>query len=36
MSNIKGKRELNARLRALKLAFKPIGRSWAKETVTLS
>jgi hypothetical protein len=36
MSNIRGKAELNARLRALKLAFKPIGRSWAKETVTLS
>jgi hypothetical protein len=30
---VKGSRELRARLRSLKLAFKPIGRSWGDETV---
>ena len=33
MSNLKGKEELKARLRALSKSFKPIGRTWADETV---
>lgn len=32
MSTLKGGKELAARLKALKLAFKPIGRDWADET----
>jgi hypothetical protein len=34
MSNLKGSRELKARLRALKLAFKPIGRKWGRASIT--
>lgn len=34
-SSLKGAPELKARLRAIKDAFKPIGRSWAQETVRL-
>lgn len=30
---LKGRKELNARLKALKLSFKPIGRSWGREGV---
>jgi hypothetical protein len=30
---LRGSPELRARLRALKLAFKPIGKAWATETV---
>jgi hypothetical protein len=30
---LKGKRELNARLKSIKLAFKPIGKRWADEDV---
>lgn len=33
MSNLKGKKELQARLRAIGKSFKPIGRVWADETV---
>lgn len=32
-TTLKGSPELKARLKALKLAFKPIGRAWADETV---
>lgn len=35
-SSLKGAPELRARLRAIKDAFKPIGRSWAQETVRLA
>lgn len=31
--SLKGSRELKARLKAIRVAFKPIGRSWAEETV---
>ena len=30
---LKGKRELNARLKAIKQTFKPIGRNWAEDDV---
>lgn len=30
---LKGKRELNARLRAIKQTFKPVGRKWGDDTV---
>ena len=33
MSNLRGKEELKARLRAISQSFKPIGRTWADETV---
>lgn len=33
--SLKGSPELKARLRAIGLSFKPIGRSWADETVKL-
>lgn len=32
--SLKGSPELRARLRALKLAFKPVGKAWGQETVT--
>lgn len=32
MSTLKGASELRARLKALKLAFKPVGRDWADTT----
>lgn len=32
MSTLKGGEQLSRRLKALKLAFKPIGRDWADET----
>jgi hypothetical protein len=35
-SSLKGAAELKLRLRAIKDAFKPIGRSWAQETVRLA
>ena len=31
-SHLKGKQELKARLRAVSLSFKPIGKKWADET----
>lgn len=31
--SLKGKRELNARLKALRTVFKPIGKAWGKDTV---
>lgn len=31
--SLKGKRELNARLKALRQVFKPVGRQWGDETV---
>lgn len=34
--SLKGGPELRARLRALKLAFKPVGRQWADETARLA
>lgn len=34
--SLKGGRQLKARLRALGQTFKPLGRKWARETVTLS
>jgi hypothetical protein len=34
--SLKGGRELRARLKALRLAFKPIGREWADEYVDLA
>lgn len=36
MAALKGKKELSARLKALRLAFKPIGREWAEKTVEAS
>lgn len=33
MSTLKGGAELKARLRAIKVSFKPIGRRWAQTTV---
>jgi hypothetical protein len=33
MSSLKGGNQLRARLKALRLAFKPAGRAWADETV---
>lgn len=33
---LKGGRELRARLRSIKLAFKPIGRKWADDTAQLA
>lgn len=33
---LKGSRELNARLRAIKQTFKPIGKAWAEDTVAYS
>jgi len=33
MSNLKGSRELKARLRSLKKAFKPIGRKWGRASI---
>jgi len=35
-SSLKGGRQLRARLRAIKLAFKPIGRKWADDTAALA
>jgi len=35
VSSIKGTKQLNARLRAIKQTFKPAGRAWADETVKL-
>lgn len=35
-SSLKGVPELRARLKAIKTAFKPIGRKWADETVRLA
>lgn len=34
--SIKGTAELKARLRAIRVVFKPIGRDWADETVVLA
>lgn len=34
MSNLKGAPELKARLGKVKLAFKPLGRTWADKTAT--
>jgi hypothetical protein len=34
--SIKGTAELKARLRAIRVVFKPIGRDWADETVILA
>jgi hypothetical protein len=34
VSNLRGSRELKARQRALKLAFKPIGRKWGRASIT--
>lgn len=34
MSSLKGGNELKARLRALKLAFKPIARKWGRAAIT--
>ena len=31
---LKGSRELNARLRAIKQTFKPVGKAWADDTVS--
>jgi len=36
MAQLKGSRELRARLRALKTAFKPIGRQWADDMVQIA
>lgn len=36
MATLKGSRELKRRLKAIKTAFKPIGRVWADETVKLA
>ena len=36
MTTLRGGKELKARIKALKLAFKPIGRTWGRETVSLS
>lgn len=36
MSSLKGAPELKARLRALKRAFKPLGRQWATDTAEFS
>lgn len=33
MSSIKGAPQLRARLRAIKVSFKPIGREWAEDTI---
>lgn len=33
---LRGTPELRARMRAIKLAFKPIGRNWAEDTVHLA
>jgi hypothetical protein len=33
--SLKGSRELSARLRAIKLTFKPAGRDWADDTVRI-
>lgn len=33
MSTLRGSAELKARLRAIKVSFKPIGRQWAQTTV---
>ena len=33
---LKGSRELRARLKAIRQAFKPIGKDWADKTVTLA
>jgi hypothetical protein len=35
VSSIKGTRQLNARLRAIKQTFKPAGREWADEAASL-
>lgn len=35
-TRLKGSKELQARLRAVRTSFKPIGRKWADETVRLS
>lgn len=35
MSSLKGTKQLNARLRAIKQTFKPAGREWAEEAVEL-
>lgn len=35
-SRLRGQKELNARLRAIKQSFKPIGRKWGRETVNLA
>ena len=32
---LKGSKQLNARLKAIKQTFKPVGREWAEETVAL-
>jgi hypothetical protein len=34
--SLKGKRELNARLKALRTVFKPIGKAWGKSAVAES
>lgn len=36
MATLKGSRELQRRLTAIKTVFKPVGRKWADETVTLA
>ena len=33
---LRGSRELRARLRAIKLTFKPVGRDWADETASIA
>lgn len=36
MATLKGARELRRRLKAIKTVFKPVGRRWADDTVTLA
>ena len=36
MAQLKGSRELRARLKAIKTVFKPVGKDWADETVRIS